>query len=131
MTNSEAIEILKKDMDSISDDKETFRRMYDLHQAEALALVALSNEDKRCNKDNITTYKPGDAVFLKDDNLVAVVLDNYNANAKKYMVFDENGCVRMTAFSELAPIFIQNDISTYFDKMFKELNRIDNLMTIK
>ena len=131
MTNSEAIEILKKDMDSISNDKETFRRMYDLHQAEALALVALSNEDKRCNEDNITTYKPGNAVFLKDDNLVAVVLDNYNANAKNYMLLDANGCVRMAEMSEMTSIMAMNDVNIYFDKMFKELNRIDNNMVIK
>lgn len=44
MTKEEAIEIIKKDMSNIMADENTFRRQYDLHQAEAFALQALSNE---------------------------------------------------------------------------------------
>ena len=34
MTKEEAVEIIKKDMSNIMADENTFRRQYDLHQAE-------------------------------------------------------------------------------------------------
>ncbi|RHG20130.1 hypothetical protein DW272_02675 [Blautia obeum] len=128
MTKEEAVEIIKKDMSNIMADENTFRRQYDLHQAEALALQALSNEILESNpRKAYVKMIPGNIVYLKNDKLFAIVLDVLDDDIPDCMVYDENGIVQKISITEVLPIIsssIKYDTQLYFDKMMSELRRM-------
>ena len=128
MTKEEAVEIIKKDMSNIMADENTFRRQYDLHQAEALALQALSNEILESNpRKAYVKMIPGNIVYLKNDQFFAIVLDVLDDDIPDCMVYDENGIVQKISITEVLPIIsssIKYDTQLYFDKMMSELRRM-------
>lgn len=132
MTKEEAIEIIKKDMSNIMADENTFRRQYDLHQAEAFALQALSNEILESNqRKDYVKMTPGNIVYLRKDKLFAIVLDVSDDEIPNYMVYDENKIVQKISITEVLPIIsssIKYDIQLYFDKMMSELHRMNHPM---
>lgn len=132
MTKEEAVEIIKKDMSNIMADENTFRRQYDLHQAETLALQALSNEILESNpRKAYVKMTPGNIVYLKNDQLFAIVLDVLDDDIPDYMVYDENGIVQKISITEVLPIIsssIKYDTQLYFDKMMSELRRMKHPM---
>lgn len=132
MTKEEAIEIIKKDMSNIMADENTFRRQYDLHQAEAFALQALSNEILESNqRKDYVKMTPGNIVYLRKDKLFAIVLDVSDDEIPNYMIYDENKIVQKISITEVLPIIsssIKYDIQLYFDKMMSELHRMNHPM---
>lgn len=132
MTKEEAVEIIKKDMSNIMTDENTFRRQYDLHQAEALALQALSNEILESNqRKDYVKMTPGNIVYLRKDKLFAIVLDVSDDEIPNYMVYDENKIVQKISITEVLPIIsssIKYDTQLYFDKMMSELHRMNHPM---
>lgn len=132
MTKEEAVEIIKKDMSNIMADENTFRRQYDLYQAEALVLQALSNEILESNpRKNYVKMTPGNIVYLRKDKLFAIVLDVSNDEIPNYMVYDENEIVQKISITEVLPVIsssIKYDTQLYFDKMMSELRRMNHPM---
>lgn len=132
MTKEEAVEIIKKDMSNIMADENTFRRQYDLHQAEALALQALSNEILESNqRKDYVKMTPGNIVYLRKDKLFAIVLDVSDDEIPNYIVYDENKIVQKISITEVLPIIsssIKYDTQLYFDKMMSELHRMNHPM---
>ena len=111
-------------------DENTFRRQYDLHQAEALALQALSNEILESNpRKAYVKMTPGNIVYSRKDKLFAIVLDVSDDEIPNYMVYDENGIVQKISITEVLPIIsssIKYDTQLYFDKMMSELRRMNH-----
>ncbi len=132
MTKEEAVEIIKKDINNIMADENTFRRQYDLHHAEALALQALSNEILESNqRKDYVKMTPGNIVYLRKDKLFAIVLDVSDDEIPNYMVYDENKIVQKISITEVLPIIsssIKYDTQLYFDKMMSELRRMNHPM---
>lgn len=124
MTKEEAVEIIKKDMSNIMADENTFRRQFDLYQAEALALQALSNEiwDTKHQKEYIK-LSPGSVVYLEPDGIYAIILDFLDSEIPEYMVYTENYIAQKVRITDTVPILQcqSDDMKIHFDKMMSKL----------